>query len=203
MATTMTILEAEDPAREARLLILAHHPHLREAKIRWLFVDKRVKCVPKLLNPLERYLESGRSRLAAAGAEFLVLLSLDDWNVLDDGARAATVDHRLTHMARIRDPETDETAWAIRLHEVEEFVDVVRRHGLYRPELREMVAAARQLPLPVPEAALGLAELAGRDGIKAVTLSASVDGRPIGEPVTITAETGRRLREVVDPVTSG
>lgn len=136
-------------------LIRADHPELKEAKLLWLVTTGKVKCAPKVLNPFERYLSSGDvDPTVEDGFDLACIVNEELWDYLavTNGAegRRALVDHLLCHIERQVDDEGT-VVWKIAKHPIEEFPDVVRRHGLWRPELRDFGALVRQLALPTPE----------------------------------------------------
>jgi hypothetical protein len=154
-------------------LIREHHIHLEEARILWLFTTaKRKKCdrvrlaSAKKLSAMERYLSSGNESVET-GYDFIGLIGVREWEGLTDQQRVALVDHELCHMAvflkdgelnrwRRFDPNydvlSDEIEWryGVRGHDLEEFTEVIERHGLWsadRQEFAEAATRARQLRL--------------------------------------------------------
>lgn len=61
--------------------------------------------------------------------EFLVVINHDQWAEHEDDAwRARLVDHELSHMEVVVSAERGET-YAIRHHDVQDFLEVIRRNG--------------------------------------------------------------------------
>lgn len=88
--------------------------------------------------------------------DFIILLSKDFWLDLKvtDAQRRALLDHELMHAAvkigENGEPEEDakgRTVYRVRKHDIEEFADTVRRHGIYRGDLDTFAAALRQASL--------------------------------------------------------
>lgn len=145
-------------------LIAAHHRPIMEARIALAWnlswkpdVDGRVtlgKC--KKASDLDREL---------AAFDFVILLRqafIDNPTVTDD-QRRALLDHELCHAAVSYDtsgePKIDErgrTIYRIRKHDIEEFAEIVERHGCYKRDLEHFAAALRrgqhqgELDLTVP-----------------------------------------------------
>lgn len=137
-------------------LVSAHHEDLRDARIALAWctswkpdVDGRVtlgKC--KKASDLDREL---------AAFDFVILLRRVFWRderVLDP-QRSALLDHELCHAARKFDdngePVIDERqrpVYRIRKHDIEEFTDIVARHGCYKADLEAFAAALRRAALP-------------------------------------------------------
>lgn len=135
--------------RLLRDLISACHSDIKDARIALAWnlgwkpdVDGRVilgKC--KKASDLDREL---------AAYDFVIILRQSFWIDLKttDAQRAALLDHELCHAAtrcdeRTGDPIVDELgriAYRIRKHDIEEFADVVSRHGLWTRDL-ELVGA--------------------------------------------------------------
>jgi hypothetical protein len=139
-----------------RNLVDAHHQELEQAKIALAWctswrpdVDGRVtlgKC--KKASDLDREL---------VAFDFIILLRKAFWqdSRVSVEQRVALLDHELCHAAvrvddRTGDPVTDERGrivYRMRKHDVEEFADVVRRHGIYKSDLEVFAAALRQATL--------------------------------------------------------
>lgn len=88
--------------------------------------------------------------------DFVILLNRTFWcdPKVDDAKRKALLDHELMHAAVKYDdtgePEVDEkgrTVYRTRKHDLEEFVDTVTRHGIYRRDLEVFAHALRQAAL--------------------------------------------------------
>jgi hypothetical protein len=128
----------------AQEIIDNHHPGLVNARIGLLFRSKAIKG-------------NGRKVLGAAskvGArwqpvldeplDFIIWLAADAWlDELTLAQQKALLDHELCHC--YFDPFTGEAK--LRSHDVEEFVEVIERHGLWEPALERVAEAVKQLPL--------------------------------------------------------
>jgi hypothetical protein len=88
--------------------------------------------------------------------DFVILLHKGFWLDLKvtDNQRRALLDHELMHAAvkvgENGEPEEDakgRTVYRIRKHDIEEFADTIRRHGIYRGDLDEFAHALRQAAL--------------------------------------------------------
>lgn len=65
---------------------------------------------------------------------FWMEISLEDWESLSLRQREALIDHELCHFW-LDFPETaSEPKLALRSHDIEEFEEIIRRHGIYRHE---------------------------------------------------------------------
>lgn len=155
------IHQAPDAYHIAQPLIRQHHPHLLKARILWLVSSSkrtregRVQLgVGKKLSPEARFLSSGAESVED-GYDYLVTLSAALWRKLDDQAKAALIDHELCHLVRKqtvnrRTGKVTES-WARRGHDLEEFVEIVKRHGLWSADVRDLVLAGAQLALPTQD----------------------------------------------------
>ena len=132
-------------------LIDEHHDALSKANVRiaiaWSLqwkpdADGRTKLGEcKKASDLDREL---------APYDFVILLNREFWlnGKVTKGMRAAVLDHEICHAAVAYDdngePKTDErgrTVFRVRKHDIEEFNDVIARHGCYRHEIEEFAAA--------------------------------------------------------------
>lgn len=148
-------------------LVEKHHGHLSEAAIAiaWRFgwkanADGRVTLgQAKKGGDLDRELH---------GYDFVILLNHEAVNggTLKQHQLRALIDHELCHCQVSKDKNgeamTDEngrTVYRIRKHDIEEFQEIVARHGLWKDELEAFVAAVKEkkdrplLPDPDPAAA--------------------------------------------------
>lgn len=155
MATEVKITKADEAAEVGRELIEQYHRHLEDATIQYLFTSaKRTKAGRVVLgtaaraNPILKYFSSDKYGI---GADFVLLFSLDEWFALNEAQRAALVDHELCHCSGEYDDNREQWTWSIRGHDVEEFAEVIERHGLWRRDLEQMASAIDQLRLPLAE----------------------------------------------------
>lgn len=148
-----------EPAHEVRELaeqiIGKHHPHLVDAKdlIGYYFrhgssdwAGKAHKCTA-----FERHVTDKM---------LMMFVNWDAWRALKYDQRLALVDHELCHFSRKEehwpDPETgklkmryapadDPDSWQMREHDVEEFSDVIARHGLWETGIENFAATIRKV----------------------------------------------------------
>lgn len=133
-------------------IVHEHHSALRDARIALAWctswkpdVDGRVtlgKC--KKASDLDRELMA---------FDFVILLRRSFWrdSEVSDAQRLALLDHELCHAAVKYDqhgePEEDDRGrivYRIRKHDIEEFADIVERHGLYKRDLERFFQALQR-----------------------------------------------------------
>lgn len=150
---------AEEPARIGRELMEAHHEHLLGVRVDFLYMNKTPKSKgrdvwgrAKKVSGLNAFLALGPRYMPETYEDqpydlFVIEVSEEVWKHLKPAARRALVDHELAHC----DIETDEdgrTSLVVRGHDVEEFEVVVKRHGLWKQDVEDLVrAGAEQLTL--------------------------------------------------------
>lgn len=144
---------ADEPKHIAMDLIPEVHPHLRPAKILYVFTtQKRKKCdrvilgTASKLSAMMRWLSSGMESIAD-GFDFIIQFDVNEWKDLTDAQHKALVDHELCHCA------TGDKGWRLRAHDIEEFRAVIERHGLWKSDVQYFAQAAQQLPLVETERA--------------------------------------------------
>ena len=137
-------------------LVRAHHDEIRDARIglAWCTswkpdVDGRVtlgKC--RKATELDREL---------AAFDFVILLRRVFWidERVTPGQRAALLDHELCHARRKHDnsgepvvDERDRPVYRTRGHDIEEFTEVIERHGCYKADIERFAMALRQMGVP-------------------------------------------------------
>lgn len=143
------ITRAHEAERIGARLIEQFHEHLGGARILYLFTNQErtrnlrtVLGTAQKLPALQKFLSSGAEEDVVEGYDFLILLSSDEWRRLGQDQRVALVDHELCHCW------ADENgAWKIRGHDLEEFHDIVARHGLWKQDVKVFGEVVRQLRL--------------------------------------------------------
>lgn len=122
-----------------------HHEQLRHARIvlAWAKSWKRDKDGHLVLGKCKRASDLDRE---LAEFDFIILLNKDFWQgfATKDTHRAALIDHELCHAAPALDKfghqledERGRKVWRTRKHDIEEFAEIVERHGTYKRDLEE------------------------------------------------------------------
>lgn len=132
--------DAESVKEFADRILAAEHPHLANARMRYVFRDKAAKQGGKPV-PGKVSRVSGVNEFLI-DADFLIVIALEVWNEMDVRAREALVDHLLTYCQGVEDEKTGEMKWSIRHPDVAEFTEVLNRRGKWNPELGEFVDTA-------------------------------------------------------------
>lgn len=132
-------------ARIADELIEAHHPHLIDHRIEFVFRDKAAKRHGRIVLGTARKVTGLNAFLARpvtstvedleGGTFFLIELAGDHWPRLTDAQQRAVVDHELCHCWVEWDEDQQQHVHSIRGHDIEEFNDIVRRHGAWKPDV--------------------------------------------------------------------
>lgn len=140
-------LAAAQPEALAKPLIKALHQELlkpAEASIAYLFRKEMEKRGRVRLGVASK--ASGKLEYLT-GFDFVLEFNWTYWSQLTPPQRIALVDHELTHCS-----VTDKGAWTLVSHDVEEFGSIVRRWGLWTPDLVHFNAAikATQMDLFAP-----------------------------------------------------
>lgn len=132
-------------------LIDAFHPHLNQANIALAWnlnwktdSDSRLvlgKC--KKATDLEKEFHE---------YDFVILLNFSAWSELSPVQRTALMDHELCHAEVCRNTadelqhdERGRICYRIRKHDLEEFRDIVNRHGMYKSDIEAFVRSCQPL----------------------------------------------------------
>lgn len=121
-------------------LIRIHHLHLVTAKIAYIMKltdpDKESPAaIPKRMGKhpaMAKARVQGPLQKVLSGYDFVLEVDEDWWDTLSLEGQIALVDHELCHMAR------DVDGYYLKDHDVEEFIAVVKRYGLWRDNLKAM-----------------------------------------------------------------
>ena len=144
--------EESQPMRILKEMRDAHHERLHDARIAlaWRYgwkedQDGRLKLGQcKKASDLDRELHD---------YDFVILLNSEAWKAADfsDKNMRALIDHELCHceIARNEDEtpkvdEDDRTVYRTRRHDIEEFHEIVARHGLHTEALERFARAAME-----------------------------------------------------------
>ena len=140
----------------ADALIDSHHPHLRDARIAfaWNLAWSEDTDGKVILGQAKRTSDLDRE---LHGFDFIILLN-GEWipNFQPEQVRAV-IDHELCHCevakdadSEVRSDERGRTVWRVRTHDVEEFREVIARHGLYKSDLEQLAETMRDAKVPAP-----------------------------------------------------
>lgn len=157
---TVTHRPAPAVARIAATLIGQHHTHLADVRIDYVFRSETAKSNGKAIWGKARKITGLNAFLATPEDErpvdddidefFVIEIAEPVWAILSENERKALVDHELCHCTT--EQKGGELKLKLRPHDLEEFVQIVRRHGLWRDDV-ENFANAVQMVLPEPDAA--------------------------------------------------
>lgn len=109
-------------------IIKAHHPHLEDEEIDYVFRDKAANKGSKTILGMARKMRGLVSFLSRDTTDtfFVMEIALDTWKTLTDEQKNALVDHELCHFG-----VDDEGNRFIIPHDLEEFAVIIERHGIW------------------------------------------------------------------------
>lgn len=132
----------DDVRRMASDIIAHHHPHLADAEIVYLMRSPAARSRGREVMGQAKKASAQDNALYPGTIDFIITLSGQDWRHLTDAHRQALLDHELCHCAG-----NSEDGWEMRGHDVEEFAEIIRRHGTWTEDLRETRRAMEQMDL--------------------------------------------------------
>lgn len=151
---------APELAKRAQPIIKQHHSHLLGVEPLWVWREKASKSKGKVTLGKARRLTGLNAALVGAfdsgngdfyaedypetGDRFVIEIARDTWDELDRDQRTALLDHELCHCLTDTDDETGQLILKLVSHDVEEFEAIVRRHGLWEPDLSSFGAAVAE-----------------------------------------------------------
>lgn len=130
--------ESDELERLATALIEAYHPHLEDARIRYLFRSKPQKIGGAFAAATATKVPSVYAFLAKV--DFIIQVHEGDWDEYDEEQRVALMDHELMHCG------VDENGWCLIPHDLEEFNEIVERRGEWDARIQNFIAAWRKRP---------------------------------------------------------
>ena len=135
---------SEHVLKMAARLVDKYHPHLAEARIRYLL--RNGKWIKKGNTVL------GNAKLASEDVRFLgecdfvIVINKKSWEGANETQQHALLDHQLTHCVCDYD-KAGNKKWATADHDVNDFVSIVKRHGFWDSDLIRLKAAISQIGL--------------------------------------------------------
>ena len=122
-------------------LIDQYHPWLKQYSVGVIFRSERqVSGGRDILGEASKVNDKTNALLPDdQRLDFLIWLAEDFWHDATDIERRALLDHELCHCGE---------NGKMRHHDVQEFVCIIERYGLWYPALRQMAHAAQQHTLP-------------------------------------------------------
>lgn len=132
-------------------LICTHHEHLMDQVVGLLFRSERsTSGGQEILGQTSKVSDKMNALLPQEEQmDFLIWIARDWWYAASQEQKKALLDHELCHCG----PEGK-----MRPHEVEEFVEIIERHGLWHRSLKRFADGAVQHTIP------GLADHLARSG---------------------------------------
>ncbi len=136
---------AESVASIAGGLIPPYHPELAEARIMYVFISEASKVNGKEIPGTAKKM-SGFNAWALE-IDFVITVALDKWNEMIESQRNALVDHLLERCYGEEDEESGETKWKMRDPDVQEFPNILHRHGAWNEDLQGFASMAASINL--------------------------------------------------------
>lgn len=123
-------------------IIENHHPHLIGVDILYLFREKASKRKGKLTAGKASKMSAKERAIAQHEYPFKIVFAFDLWTLQNEAWRRALIDHELCHLGG-----NAEDGWEIVPHDLEEFAQIVERHGLWNQDVQRFVSRTSQLDL--------------------------------------------------------
>jgi hypothetical protein len=208
-AVSVTQLQREDDAAKRYYsamdeLVSKYHKHLRDAKIVLVWNEAWNEDTDGLM-PLAKAKKCSDLDRELAGWDFVIQLNKVPVQAMEEPQLRALLDHELSHCEVARDESGEvkiddlgRAVYRIRKHDVEEFTEVVYRHGIWKRDLERFAEAVQMRakapllePKPSREGIEAASDLCpdGTGKVTGVTLSMG------GQSVTLTADTRKRIAE--------
>jgi len=142
---------------------VAEHKPLADAQIVYVWRDEATRSAGRItlakarrVGGLNAFLINASAGLVDSSANvplFVIEVARNTWARLKTAQRTALVDHELCHLRCFKDDDGELTLSLVG-HDLEEFAQIVRRHGMWKADVALFGAeVAEQLALAVDEAA--------------------------------------------------
>lgn len=77
-----------------------------------------------------RCIRAGRELKFFSGKDYLVEMSGELWDVLDDSVKYVLMQHELLHILPVMNDKTGEWKFELRQHDIEDFSRIIKKHGI-------------------------------------------------------------------------
>jgi predicted metallopeptidase len=133
-------------------VVADHHPHLARARIIVLGKPKAgtrgQSTVVATASRAPKNVAALYKDASGLDVHYLITIGRSAWDELS-AEQKIVIDHKCCHFLGL----DDKGRWALRAdHDVEEFHEIIKRHGEKLPALQGVLRIARQMALPLPEA---------------------------------------------------
>lgn len=130
--------ESDDLERIANALIEAYHPHLMEARIRYVFRDEAQKIGGRDCAATATKVPGLYAHLAEC--DFVIQVWDEAWADMSPEQQVALMDHELCHCGE------NENGWCLIPHDIEEFDAIVERRGEWDARIASFIDAWKRGP---------------------------------------------------------
>jgi len=134
----------DDVTTIARTILDDHHPDLADVEIAFLMRSPTAKRNGREVWGSASRANAKQRALSGKNIEFVIEFSSDVWEGLSIFQKRALIDHELCHCVCSVDDE-GEVTYSMRGHDLEEFDDIVQRHGEWNETIKTF---HEQLMLP-------------------------------------------------------
>ena len=129
-------------------VVATHHPHLARARIVCLGKPKAgtkgQSTVVATASRAPKNLAALYKDAAGLDVHYLITIGRDAWDGMTKEQQKIIIDHELCHFLGL----DDKGRWALRSdHDIQEFHEIIKRHGDKLPALHGVLRVARQLGL--------------------------------------------------------
>jgi len=77
-----------------------------------------------------RCIKASRELKFFSGKDYLIEISGELWDVLDESVRYVLVQHELMHIMPVMNEKTGEWKFELRQHDIEDFSKIIKKHGV-------------------------------------------------------------------------
>lgn len=135
-----TLIDAAEVEPIAKELIGLYHQHLANARIAYVFKKKASRKNGRTV--LGTMGKTNRKFQHFANYDYIMTIAYTEWTELSAKQKIALVDHELCHAIFDQDNDT----YLIQGHTIEEFRQVIDRHGFWMDGIKAFANSIRQVP---------------------------------------------------------
>lgn len=113
----------------AKELVALYHPILRNCNIGFVMRSEASTSGGKTVLAQTSKIPDKVKPYLHTELDILIVIAEDQWANLDTLQRTALIDHELCHIT------VSKSGWTTRAHDIDEFVEIIQRHGLWNGDL--------------------------------------------------------------------
>lgn len=118
--------EVSSDLRElAETIMSEQNMDVNPAKVEYLLVYPNISKIVA-----GRCIKASRELRFFSGNDYIIEMSGELWDILDDSVKYVLMQHELMHVLPVMNDKTGEWKFELRKHDIEDFSNIIKKHGV-------------------------------------------------------------------------